>query len=85
MEIRIKDILISVDESKQKIAVKRAMVGFLKTRYMSRDGLEPQSHIKYDRSVVTEDVVYEVVSEMEKQIKEEESRLIATLQEKING
>lgn len=85
MEISIKDILISVDESKQKIAVKRAMVGFLKTRYMSRDGLDPQSYIKYERSVVTEDVIYEVVSEMEKQIKTEEKALQATLQEKING
>ena len=85
MEISIKDILISVDESKQKIAVKKAIVGFLKTRYMSRDGLDPQSYIQYERSTVTEDVIYEVVSDLEKEIKEEENRLQATLQEKING
>ena len=85
MEISIKDILISVDESKQKIAVKKAIVGFLKTRYMSRDGLDPQSYIQYERSTVTEDVIYEVVSDLEKDIKEEENRLQATLQEKING
>ena len=85
MDVRIQDILISVDEAKQKIAVKRAMVGFLKTRYMSRDGLDPQSYIKYDRSTVTEDVIHEVVSEMEKQITQEESKLQATLQEKLNG
>lgn len=85
MEISLKDVLVSIDEAKQKLAVKKAMIGFLKTRYMSRDGLEPQSYIKYERSTVTEDVIYEVVSELEKAVKAEEASLTATLQEKING
>ena len=85
MEIKLKDILVSIDEAKQKVAVKKAMVGFLKTRYLSRDGLDPQSYIKYDRSVVTEDVIYEVIRDMEKEIQKEEDSLQATLEEKIDG
>ena len=85
MELSIKDVLISIDESKQKLAVKKALIGFLKTRYMSRDGLDPQSYIKYDRSTVTEDIIYEVVRDLEKEVQQEEQSLNATLEEKING
>lgn len=85
MEVSIKDLLVSIDEAKQSIAVKKACIGFLKTRYMSRDGLPPQSFIKYDRSTVTEDVIYEVVTEMEKEVKAQEQKLKATLEERIDG
>ena len=85
MEIKIKDLLVSIDESKQKIAVKKALVGFLKARYLSRDGLPAQSHIAYERSTVTEDVIHEVIVNLEKEVKQEENRLTASLQETING
>ena len=85
MSLSIKDVLVSVNEAKQKIAVKKALVGFLRTRYMSRDGLNPQSYIQYDRSTVMEDIIHEVASELDKEIKAAELALQATLQEKING
>jgi hypothetical protein len=52
---------------------------------MSRDGLDPQSYIQYDRSTVVEDIIHEVASELDKEIKAAELALQATLQEKING
>lgn len=85
MEIKLKDLLVSIDESKQKVAVKRALVGFLKARYLSRDGLPPQSHIAYERATVTEDVIHEVIVNLEKEVKQEENLLNASLQETING
>ena len=85
MEITLQDLLRSIDEQKQKIAVKKALVGFLRTRYLTRDGLPAQSTIAYDRSVVTGDVILEVVSNMESEIEKEEKQLQATLQETIDG
>ena len=84
MDVKIKDLLRSIDEDKQKIAVKKAMVGFLRARYLSRDGLPPQSSISYERSSVTEDVILEVVSDMERDIENNENSLTATLEEVIN-
>ena len=85
MNITVNDLIRSIDESKQKIAVKRALIGFLRTRYLSRDGLPPQSTISYDRSVVTEDVVEECILTLEKEVETEETALKATLQEDIDG
>ena len=85
MSLKIKEVLKSIDEQRQKIAVKKALTGFLRTRYLSRDGLEPQSVIAYDRSTVTEDVILEILSEMERTIEKEEQALAATLEENVNG
>ena len=85
MSLKIKEVLKSIDEQRQKIAVKKALTGFLRTRYLSRDGLEPQSVITYDRSTVTEDVILETLSEMERTIEKEEQALAATLEENVNG
>lgn len=85
MSLKIKEVLKSIDEQRQKIAVKKALTGFLRTRYLSRDGLEPQSVITYDRSTVTEDVILEILSEMERTIEKEEQALAATLEETVNG
>lgn len=78
--MRVVDIVKQVDELKQKIAVKKAMIGFLKTRYMGRDGLSPQSTIQYERSTVTEDIVHECVMDLEKEVDREEKLLKATLE-----
>ena len=77
-------ILTEIDELKQKLAIKKALAGFLRTRYLSRDGLAPQSTIAYERSVVTEDVIIEVLSDMETLIETEEKQLMATLKENIS-
>lgn len=77
-------MLVAVDEAKQKIAVQVALVGFLRTRYVSRDGLPPQSQIAYDRSTVTEEVVYEVINELEREIEKKQKELDSTLKEIVN-
>lgn len=85
MSVTVQSLIKSIDESKQKIAVHKALVGFLKSRYLSRDGLPPQSTISYERSTVTEDVVEFCILDLERKIKQEEASLEATLQENING
>ena len=85
MSITVQDLIKSIDESKQKIAVHKALMGFLKSRYLSRDGLPPQSTISYERSTVTEDVIEFCILDLEKKIKQEEAALEATLQEDIDG
>ena len=80
----VESLFIELDELKQKIAIKKALAGFLRTRYMSRDGLPPQSTIAYDRSVVTEDVVFEIVGELEKESEDMETAVQAFLQETLD-
>lgn len=84
MKLTLEDMMIAVDELKQKIAVQTALVGFLRTRYVSRDGLPPQSYISYERSTVTEDVVYEVINELERLIEKQQKELNSTLKEIVN-
>lgn len=84
MKITLEDMMVSVDELKQKIAVQTALVGFLRTRYVSRDGLPPQSYISYERSTVTEEVVYEVINELERLIEKQQKELNSTLKEIVN-
>ena len=84
MKLTLEDMLVAVDEAKQKIAVQVALVGFLRTRYVSRDGLPPQSQIAYDRSIVTEEVVYEVINELERKIEKQQKELDSTLKEIVN-
>lgn len=85
MDVKLKDLLRNVDEMKQEIAVKKALVGFLKTRYLSRDGMPPQSSIAYERSTVTEDVILDQTINMERDIERLEKKLEATLEEHVNG
>ena len=84
MSIKIKDVIKGIDESKQKIAVKKALSGFLKARYLSRDGLDPQARITYDRSTVTEDIIIEWINEIDREIQTLENTLKATLEEDVN-
>ena len=84
MKLTLEDMLVAVDEAKQKLAVQVALVGFLRTRYVSRDGLPPQSRIAYDRSTVTEEVVYEVINELEREIEKKQKELDSTLKEIVN-
>lgn len=84
MSITINDMIRDIDETKQKIAVGHALIGFLRTRYVSRDGLPPQSQIAYDRSTVTEDVVYEVIGMLESKVEKAETQLQTILKEKVD-
>ena len=84
MKVTINDMIIQIDEIKQKIAVGNALVGFLKTRYLSRDGLPPQSKIAYERSTVTEDVIHEVITMIESKTEKADKQLQTTLKEIIN-
>ena len=85
MSLTVQDLIKSIDESKQKIAVQKALIGFLRSRYLSRDGLPPQASISYDRSTVTEDVIEFCILELEKTVNTEEAALAATLEEDISG
>ena len=77
--MKLKDIIKSVDEAAQ------TLVGFLKARYLSRDGLEPQSYISYERSTVTEDVIIECIREIESDISSSEKSIKATLEEGLEN
>ena len=84
MKVTINDMITQIDEIKQKIAVGNALVGFLKTRYLSRDGLPPQSKISYERSTVTEDVIHEVIAMIESKTEKADKHLQTTLKEIVN-
>lgn len=83
--MKVKDIIKGIDEAKQRLAVKKALVGFLRTRYLSRDGLDPQAFISYERSTVTEDVILEITNELEREIASEEANITATLEEGVDN
>ena len=74
------DIIQNVDESKQKIAVLRAIAGMLRTRYLSRDGLPAQATIAYERSTVTAEVIELVIYETEAAADKLQKEVDATLQ-----
>ena len=84
MKVTLNDMITQVDEVKQKIAVGHALVGFLKTRYISRDGLPPQSQIAYERSTVTEEVIHEVIAMIEDKTERASAQLDSSLKEIVN-
>ena len=82
----VEELMTAVDEMKQKIAVDKALIAFLRTRYVSVDGNKPKNRISFERSFVTEEVVEEVIMGLTSCMEAREKLLEATLKGEVaNG
>jgi hypothetical protein len=80
----VENMLVEIDELKQRAAVKNALCAYLRMRYLSCDGVDAQGRIAYDRSTVTEDVIEGIAKELETEVSDIRKDVEIFLKETIN-
>ena len=80
------DALNDIKDLQQRAWVQKAIIGILRSRYMTRDGVEqPQAHISCEGAPVSEDLIEEMVCELEEGAAEMEKAATAYMAEEISN
>ena len=83
-EQTIENLLQKIKDMREKSAVKKALCGFLRGRYLPRDGHPAHMTITAeDGSVVSEDVLIEEAAALEQEAADIDAELTIILSEKI--